>query len=151
MIIKSYYDSPFGALKIEAQNDFLVSLSFAEAIAEKNKDNPFVLKIKKQLDEYFNQKRKVFDIDLKLSGTDFQKRVYKGLLKIPYGKTYSYQELATMINHKNAQRALGSACKKNKIVIIVPCHRVIAKSRNIGGYNYGTAIKKSLLELEGAI
>lgn len=83
----------------------------------------------------------------KLSGTPFQKRVWKAIQKIPYGKTLTYKELAKKVGSPNAYRAVGSACGKNPLPIIIPCHRVVA-SNGIGGFTGGLKLKKKLLKLE---
>ena len=104
-----------------------------------------------QLEKYFNKELKSFDIPIKLSGTTFQKRVFLELLKIPYGSTVSYQELAKRVGNKKASRAVGNANGKNPIAIIIPCHRVIAKNGSIGGFSSEINIKRKLLKLEGVI
>jgi methylated-DNA-[protein]-cysteine S-methyltransferase len=103
-----------------------------------------------QLDEYFEGKRKGFDLPLDLEGTDFQMKVWKALEKIPYGKTRSYTEIAQKINHPKAVRAVGTANAKNPICIIIPCHRVIAANGSLGGYSGtgGAQAKARLLQLE---
>ena len=102
-----------------------------------------------QLEKYFNKELRIFDIPLKLNGTPFQKKVFSELLKIPYGSTISYQELAKRVDNPKASRAVGNANGKNPIAIIVPCHRVISKDGSIGGFSGGLDIKRKLLELEG--
>ncbi len=102
-----------------------------------------------QLEKYFNKELKSFNIPLKLNGTPFQKKVFSELLKIPYGSTISYQELAKRVGNLKASRAVGNANGKNPIAIIVPCHRVISKDGSIGGFSGGLDIKRKLLELEG--
>ena len=106
---------------------------------------------KKQLDEYFLGKRTIFNIKINPKGTDFQKLVWSELQNIPYGETKSYSEIATVAGNKNAQRAVGNACNKNPIMIIIPCHRVVSKSNNIGGYAYGRSIKQKLLNIENGV
>lgn len=102
----------------------------------------------KQLEEYFQGQRKVFDLKTHVTkGTEFQRRVWKELLKIPYGERRSYKQLASKLNTK-AYRAVGSANGKNPLSIIVPCHRVIAADGGIGGYAGGISFKKKLLNLE---
>jgi len=101
-----------------------------------------------QLDEYFSGARKKFDLSLDAQGTDFQKSVWKQLSKIPYGKTYSYQDIARKIKNPKAVRAVGTANGKNPFCIIVPCHRVIAADGTLGGYNGGLKLKTQLLDLE---
>lgn len=105
----------------------------------------------KQLQEYFSGKRKTFDMPLDLIGTEFQKTVWRELLKIPHGTTISYGALAARIRNPKASRAVGSANGKNPICIVVPCHRVIAANGSIGGYSGGLAKKRTLLKLEGLI
>lgn len=117
-------------------------------------ESPLTKKCSRQLDEYFNGKRKKFNIKLDIIGTDFQKRCWNILMKIPYGETVSYSDEAKMIGDDNALRAVGNANGKNCIPIIIPCHRVISKNGKLGGYsggegeNKGIQIKKYLLELE---
>ncbi len=103
----------------------------------------------KQIQEYFSGQRKQFDIILNLSGTSFQKKVWRELYKIPYGKTVSYGDIARRIKNPKAVRAVGSANGKNPICVIIPCHRVIASDGSIGGYSGGLKIKHQLLKLEG--
>lgn len=104
----------------------------------------------KQLQEYMEGKRIDFDLPLDFAGTDFQKKVWKKLLGIPYGKTISYKELAKRVQNPKACRAVGSANGKNPICIIIPCHRVIAADGGLGGYSSGLPLKVKLLELEKA-
>ncbi|QRG86555.1 methylated-DNA--[protein]-cysteine S-methyltransferase [Bulleidia sp. zg-1006] len=101
-----------------------------------------------QLEEYFAGKRKSFDLKLHFEGTSFQKSCWKALLKIPYGETRTYQEIARKIGKGKACRAVGQAIHRNPFVIVVPCHRVILKDGSLGGYLYGEEMKRTLLELE---
>ncbi|MBX9808838.1 methylated-DNA--[protein]-cysteine S-methyltransferase [Candidatus Gracilibacteria bacterium] len=110
--------------------------------------NPILEKTKKQLDEYFAGKRKIFDIPLSVEGTDFQKKSWDALQKIPYGETRNYSEQAHMTGSSKAVRAIGGANHNNPIVIIVPCHRVIGKSGKLVGYGGGIDRKIWLLEHE---
>ncbi len=103
----------------------------------------------KALDEYFKGKKTRFDLKVNLIGRPFALSIWKALMKIPYGRTVSYEELALMAGHMGAQRAAGSACGRNPVPIIVPCHRVIRKDNGLGGYTGGLEIKKTLLEIEG--
>ncbi len=145
---KFYYNSPIGILEITCENNCLNTLKPVEKAKTSSNETEFYKKIKTQLDEYFSGKRKVFDIKITQNGTDFQKKVWKELLKIPYGKTLSYSEIAQNIGNKNASRAVGGACNKNPIMIVVPCHRVIAKNGNLTGFAYGLTMKEFLLNLE---
>ncbi len=145
---KSYYKSPIGNLEIICENNELISLKIVEKFHNSGLDTDFVKKIKIQLDEYFSNKRQTFDIKINPAGTNFQKLVWKKLQNISYGKTNSYSEIADSVGQPNAQRAVGSACNKNPIIIIIPCHRVISKSGSLGGFAYGNSVKQKLLEIE---
>jgi len=103
-----------------------------------------------QVEAYLKGNLNHFDIPLHLQGTPFQKRVWSELTKIPFGETRSYQDIAKAVGSPSASRAVGSACGKNPIPIVVPCHRVISKSGGLGGYSGGLDLKKALLEIEGS-
>ncbi len=148
---KSYYKSPIGILEIICENNKLVSLKLVDYCEKSNVETDFIKDIKNQLDEYLSGKRTIFNIKINPAGTDFQKLVWKELQKIPYGTIKSYSEVAMSCNNKNAQRAVGSACNKNPIMIIVPCHRVISKNGILGGYAYGNKIKLKLLNIENCV
>ena len=148
---KSYYKSPIGILEIICENNKLVSLKLVDYCEKSNIETDFIKDIKKQLDEYFLGKRTIFNIKINPKGTDFQKLVWSELQNIPYGKIKSYSEIAAATGNKNAQRAVGNACNKNPIMIIIPCHRVISKNNNLGGYAYGSEIKQKLLNIENGI
>jgi len=113
-------------------------------------DDPKVLNTLSQLREYFNRQRKEFDLQLEILGTDFQKKVWDELIKIPYGETISYGELANRMGDKNLMRAVASANGMNPIPIIIPCHRVIGANGSLTGYSGGLDVKQKLLELEGS-
>ena len=110
--------------------------------------NQILKKSVAQLDQYFSGKRKKFDLPLETEGTKFQKSAWKALTSIPYGKVWSYQEQAEKLKTPKAVRAVGNANSKNPISIIVPCHRVIAKSGKLAGYAGGLNVKEFLLNLE---
>lgn len=101
-----------------------------------------------QLNQYFKGKRKSFDLPMDATGTPFQKQVWNQLSEIPYGKTFSYKQIAQQINNDKAVRAVGSASGKNPLFIVIPCHRVISSDGSLGGYSGGIAVKIKLLELE---
>ena len=101
-----------------------------------------------QLEEYFKEKRSVFDIKLDMIGTDFQKTVWNSLLKIPYGQTISYKQQADILRKPSAVRAVANANGQNKISILIPCHRVIGSNGSLTGFGGGIERKKMLLELE---
>lgn len=143
-----YFKSPIGILEITTEDGFLTSLKIVDKIKNFNNETSLIKDIKFQLEEYFLKKRKTFDIKINPKGTPFQKKVWKELLKIPYGTTKSYFEIAENIEHKNANRAVGGACNKNPIMIIIPCHRVISKNGKLSGFAYGIGVKEKLLNME---
>ena len=103
---------------------------------------------KRQLDEFFAGKRKAFDIQIRLVGTDFQQQVWNALLSIPYGVTKSYKEIAQCIGKPKAVRAVAGAIGANGISILIPCHRVIGSNRSLTGYAGGLVAKRMLLGME---
>jgi len=117
----------------------------AEYVEESSK---VIEESKRELDEYFDFKRKVFDIPLLMVGTKFQKSVWQELLETPFGTTVSYLQLAKKIGNEKAVRAVASANGANAISIIIPCHRIIGSDGSLTGYAGGLAAKKKLLALE---
>ena len=113
-------------------------------------DSPYLDKLARQLSDYFDGKRKEFDIPLDYAGSDFEKSIWRQLLKIPYGETRSYGQIAAKIGQRDASRAVGRANGANPIAIVIPCHRVIRSGGDLGGYGGGIDRKKWLLELESA-
>ena len=144
-----------GTLGIGACEDKITDLFFEYEIenVKKNKnyvikETPLIKKASSQLFEYLNGKRMEFDLPLLKDGTDFQISVWNELLKIPYGETRSYKDIAVAINNEKAVRAVGMANNKNKISIFIPCHRVIGSNKKLVGYGGGLEIKEFLLNLE---
>jgi len=147
------YSSPIGRIKIVADENCIQSLTFIE-------DSPFLSNtaliespavIHQCIDElidYFNGSRTQFTVPIHQSGTDFQQKVWKELYEVPYAKTMSYAELAKKLGDPKVIRAAASANGKNKIAIIVPCHRIIGSDSNLTGYAWGLAKKKWLLQHE---
>lgn len=114
----------------------------------KSADNELLLEAKMQLTEYLSGRRRDFNLPLNIVGTDFQLTVWKETMKVPYGETISYSGLASRIGAPHASRAVGAALASNPTVIIVPCHRVIRKSGDLGGFGGKLSIKRKLLALE---
>jgi methylated-DNA-[protein]-cysteine S-methyltransferase len=114
-------------------------------------DDPYLFGIFNQLKEYFAGTRKEFEVPLDLKGTDFQKKVWQQLQKIPYGKTISYKSLSEKLGDVKSIRAVGKANGQNPVAIVIPCHRVIGADGSLIGYAGGLAIKEKLLHLEGAL
>ena len=142
------YNTKIGKLKISYADKFITGISKVDDVKDKGKRTSLTDKVNIELEEYFEGKRKSFDIPVKLIGTEFQKKVWNELLKIPYGKKASYKDIAIRIGNPKACRAVGMANHNNPILIIVPCHRVINGNGQLGGYALGLDIKKKLLELE---
>ncbi len=148
MIKIGYLRTEIINLKVVFQNEYLISIDFVDHINEEENVDETVNNFLKQLEEYFEGKRKEFDVPVILDGTDFQKKVWIETMKIPYGETISYFELAKLIGSPNAVRAVGNALGKNRIPIVIPCHRVLKSDGQLGGFTGGVEIKKYLLELE---
>jgi len=114
-------------------------------------DDEILKETRKQLDEYFDMRRKEFDIPLITVGTEFQKSVWDSLQKVPYGTTSTYLQLSKDIDNEKAVRAVANANGANSIAIIIPCHRIIGSNGELTGYGGGLSVKKRLLELENNI
>lgn len=148
-----YYSSPMGMFKLIADSEYLIEIRYLyedgeQVLNKRVKSNSILDETARQLDEYFSEKRRVFDLPIKLSGTAFQKRVWKELSVIPYGKVKTYGEIATIVETKDASRAVGNACKMNPLPIVIPCHRVIGANNKLTGFNMGIDKKSYLLGLE---
>lgn len=126
------------------------SLSLPSSAIKISRDDKKVSEVFKQLKEYFNRERKEFDVSLEIYGTEFQKKVWDELIKIHFGETISYGELAIRMGNKNLMRAVAAANGANPIPIIIPCHRVIGADGSLTGYGGGLDVKQILLELEGS-
>lgn len=111
-------------------------------------DDPAAAELFEQLDQYFECRRKSFDLPLRMEGTDFQKKVWEELTRIPYGETRTYGQIAEAIGNPKASRAVGMANNRNPVAIIVPCHRVIGSDGSLTGYAGGLEIKEKLLNIE---
>lgn len=143
-------ESDLGKIKIEVENNKLTFLELGvdEETSKITNESELIKLIKEELNEYFSGKRKVFSIPFELKGTEFQKKVWNELLKIPYGNTKSYKEIAESIGSAKYSRAVGNANNKNPVALIVPCHRVIGSNGKLVGYRGGLNIKEKLLEIE---
>lgn len=146
----AYYHSPVGDLMIGSRLDKITTVNFLKAERLDECITPVIEQCISELDEYFYEGRKFFNVDLQLMGSTFQNKVWNELLTIPYGKTISYLELAIRIGDINSIRAAGLANGQNPIVILVPCHRVIGKNGDLVGYGGGVDKKIWLLQHEGA-
>lgn len=142
-------NTPLGEMVAIADEDAITLLDFTEEpLVIESSDHPLLIRLEKELNEYFLGKRHTFSLPLKPQGTIFQQTVWKTLQSIPYGETLSYAEEASRFGNNKAVRAVASANGRNPIAILIPCHRVIAKDGGIGGYSGGLWRKEFLLELE---
>ena len=142
------FDSPVGKIKIMEEDNRVVEIRFVKDEKNYNPKTEVLKLAKKEFKEYFTGKRKVFTFPIKLDGREFSLKVYKALMEIPYGETRSYKDIAIKIGNENSQRAVGGANNKNKLPIVIPCHRVIGRNGKLVGYAEGLEIKQKLLELE---
>lgn len=150
MIQYGYYDSPFGLVKIGVEDGLVLSVRRCDIPEEVPSPTPLSDLAAAQLAEYFSGQRTAFDLPLDPRGTPFQCSVWNKLLTIPYGKMRSYQDIAIAIGNPKAVRAVGMACNRNPIWIVIPCHRVVGANQKLTGYTGGLDMKQRLLELEKA-
>ncbi len=155
------YKSPIGSLKLVSDGESLLEITYLkpesqESATSTNKIGKEVQKVavleeaQRQLEEYFREERKIFDLPLKLNGTKFQNQVWEELRKIPFGHVKTYGEIASIVETSDASRAVGNACKMNPLLIVVPCHRVLGANNKLTGFNIGLEKKSFLLDLEKA-
>ena len=158
-MVESYYPSPIGLMKIMYNERGIINIKFVDE-CEINYKNTFFTEynnrrlkiiyklIYDQLNEYFTGKRKIFELPIIMDGTNFQVNVWEQLIRIPYGETRTYKEIAAALGDKNAARAVGVANKNNPFALIIPCHRVVGTDGDMTGYEYGLWRKKWLLNHE---
>ncbi|MBK5256831.1 MAG: methylated-DNA--[protein]-cysteine S-methyltransferase [Vicinamibacteria bacterium] len=160
-----WVETPIGPMIAGAREGALILLEFTnrrmmeaqiETLKKRFKaaflpeDDEIIRQTRAELGEYFSATRKNFSIPLDYPGTPFETKVWNALLQIPYGETRSYEDLAKATSSKGAVRAVGSANGRNRIAIVIPCHRVVNKSGALGGYGGGLWRKQALLSLEQA-
>ncbi len=144
------FDTVLGPLTITEEDETITRISFRPDRMALD-DSPLLRQAKKELQDYAAGKRKDFSFPVRLSGTPFQVAVYKRLSEVPYGKLLSYGELAEKVGKPGGARAVGGAVGNNPLPFVVPCHRVIASGKKLGGFGPGPDWKKRLLALEGAL
>ena len=138
-------------LRITAEYDGITGMEFVTEREDNSdaSDSELIAECVRQLREYFAGERREFSLPLKPYGTEFQRRVWVALREIPYGETRTYKEIAERVGNAKASRAVGMACHRNPIVILVPCHRVLGSDGKLTGFAGGLDVKRELLELEG--
>lgn len=146
-------DSPIGELTVTASNEGLIAVSLHEAPVARSEAEPapalsWVDMACRELQAYFAGAQKKFTVPIVLEGTLFQQAVWTELRRIPYGQTATYQTIAGRVGRSGAARAVGGACGRNPLLLVVPCHRVLAQ-RGLGGFTGGLNVKEQLLQLEG--
>ena len=150
MLYQTDITTPVGILRLSASDDALTRIELVRrASPEKSPLNDVLKRAVRELNEYFSGKRSSFSITVNFDGTDFQKRVWKALQRIPFGHTRSYGQIAHSIGKPAAVRAVGGACHRNPLMIIVPCHRVVGASGSLTGFGGGLPMKEWLLKHEG--
>lgn len=142
------YPFPFGRLKIGYEGDTVTLLMRTDEPARDEGRTPLTDMVFKQVTEYLEGRRREFDFPYLLRGTEFQQKVWRALCAIPYGETRTYGEIAASLGNLRASRAVGMANHRNKILIAVPCHRVIGADGGLVGYGSGLDMKQALLRLE---
>lgn len=147
MVRYAFYHSPFGILRIGHDRECIVSISRAASCTD-HEPAPVSDLANAQLQAYFCGLRRSFDLPIQLSGTPFQLSVWNALSQIPYGETRTYGQIAAAIGKPGAARAVGMACNRNPLWIVIPCHRVVGSNRALTGYAGGVEMKRALLTLE---
>jgi len=151
-MISNVYESPIGKLTLASNGEAITQVEFEGSrhpLPEHPRGDDKVLKqARKELDAYFAGKLKTFTVPVAPAGTEFQKKAWKALQKIPYGATRSYGQQARAIGAPQASRAVGAANGRNPIPVIIPCHRVIGANGSLTGFGGGMERKKFLLDLE---
>lgn len=145
------FDSPLGRIRATASSSGISALSFIEHPTDApilTTANLHLVKLRAELDRYFDGKLRAFTVPVDLRGTPFRLRVWEELSRIPFSKTISYVELATRVGNAKASRAVGGANGANPVCILIPCHRVVAADGSLGGYSAGLWRKEKLLALE---
>jgi len=146
-----YYETPIGWITLEENGEGITGLSFGKAVPKNGgnlEETPLLANAAAQLEEYFQGKRRDFELKLIPKGTPFQVGVWQALQEIPYGETRSYKEIAQGVGSGKGFRAVGMANNRNPIPIFIPCHRVIGANGSLVGYGGGLPVKVHLLDLE---
>lgn len=145
------YETKIGKILIVEEENKISQINILkekEYIDGKIKETDLIKDAFRQLKEYLEGTRKIFDLPLQIQGTPFQIKVWEALRTIPYGETRSYEEISKQIGKEKSARAVGNANHNNKILIVIPCHRVIGKNKKLVGFGAGLDVKEILLEIE---
>lgn len=142
------FSSPIGIVWLTEEREAITHIELTDCCDTLSSPTPLLCEAERQITEYLNGTRRKMDFAIRMEGTPFQLRVWQALQQIPYGSTRSYGELATLLGNPGASRAVGMACNKNPLLLIVPCHRVIGANGKLTGFACGLDIKRYLLLLE---
>ena len=151
MIHRFTYETVLGDVTLVEEDGALLAISLKSIQEGTELETTIIKEAHRQITEYLKGERKVFDLPIRLRGTDFQQQVWTALLDIPYGETRSYKQIAEAIGNPKGMRAVGMANNRNPLLIVVPCHRVIGANGSMVGYGEGVEMKEFLLRLEGSI
>ena len=142
------FSSSIGIVRLTEEQGAITHIALTDHCDTSSSPSPLMREAERQITEYLNGTRQQMDFAIRMEGTPFQLRVWQALQQIPYGSTRSYGELASLLGNPGASRAVGMACNKNPLLLIVPCHRVIGASGKLTGFACGLDIKRHLLLLE---
>ena len=142
------FSSPIGVVRITEADGFITLIELIDAADISTAPTLLLHEVALQILDFLDGKRQLLDFPIRMVGTPFQQRVWRALQQIPYGTTRTYGEIAAAVGNPRASRAVGMACNKNPLLLIVPCHRVVGVNGKLIGFAYGTAAKRWLLELE---
>ena len=151
MIHRFTYETVLGDVTLVEEDGALLAISMKSIQEGTELETPIIQEAHRQITEYLKGERKVFDLTIRLRGTDFQQQVWTALLDIPYGETRSYKQIAEAIGNPKGMRAVGMANNRNPLLIVVPCHRVIGANGSMVGYGEGVEMKEFLLRLEKSL
>jgi len=151
MIHRFTYETVLGDVTLVEEDGALLAISLKSIQEGTELETTIIQEAHRQITEYLKGERKVFDLPIRLRGTDFQQQVWTALLDIPYGETRSYKQIAEAIGNPKGMRAVGMANNRNPLLIVVPCHRVIGANGSMVGYGEGVEMKEFLLRLEKSL
>jgi methylated-DNA-[protein]-cysteine S-methyltransferase len=140
--------TPVGPLVLTGTEKGLITADFA-TLAGEEKRSPLLDEAACQIEHWFAGGRNSFDLPLEIRGTQFQQAVWQELQAIPWGQTRTYGDIAIALGKPGAARAVGSACGANPLILLIPCHRVLARNGKLGGFSSGLPLKRELLKREG--
>ena len=142
------FNTPIGAVRLTEEGGSIIRIEQTDAAAPSSAPTPLLREAEHQITAFLRGERRQLDFPIRMVGTAFQQRVWQALQQIPYGAIRTYGEIATAIGNSRASRAVGMACNKNPLQLIVPCHRVVGANGKLTGFAYGIEAKRWLLELE---